>query len=307
MINNKCNEINDFDNFDNFDEFTQYYLNLGSDDGSDNGSNNGSDDGSDNGSNDGSNNGLCKNNIVDKNKTIYENKELYSKSGELIGFIPERRYNWYIKKNLCDVIDSHSIKLKFEPNYKNQKVVIDREKQSAKQNICVVCGCTENLKRFRVIPYEIKKHFPEKYKAHISSDVVILCQKLSSDGDYYNKELKLILFREYDVDINNFKIESKKRNMYITLKKIENNNFNCVNPYTKKSLNNYFGKDPTKEDMQNLINEVEKFNYMGFETPEEMLIFNVIKSDKMEDFIKRWKTNFYDMMEPKYLQWDYWN
>ena len=242
-----------------------------------------------------------------KPKIIYENKELYSKNGELIGFIPEKRFNWYIKKGLCDVIDANSAMLNFEPTYKNQKVVIDKNKQSAKQNICVVCGCTENLKRFRVIPYEIKKYFPENYKAHISSDVVVICQNLSSYGDMINNKMKLQLFEEYGVDINLFKIESTKKHIYMILKKIQKNNYKIDNPYIKKSLFKYFGKDLSTEDIINFLNQIDNFKYNGFSTPEEMLVSNIVKANKMTEFIKKWKENFYNIMQPKYLQWDYWS
>lgn len=242
-----------------------------------------------------------------KSKTIYENKELYSKEGDLIGFIPEKRFNWYIKKGLCTMIDESSIMLNFEPNYKNKKIVIDRLKQTPKENICVVCGCTENLKRFRVVPYEIKKLFPESNKTHMSSDVVVVCEPKSADGDYYNKEMKLKLFEEYGIDLNNFKIDSKKKNIYVTLQKIAKKNFVCDNLYTAKTLATYFGKEPTKEDMKKLINEVDNFNYLGFKTPEEMLVAKVVESGKVMEFIKKWKQNFYDTMNPQYLQWDFWN
>lgn len=244
-----------------------------------------------------------------KSKTIYENKELYSIEGELIGFIPERRYHWYIKKGLCKVIDEKSIMLNFHPNYKNEKVVIDREKQAPKENICVVCGCTENLKRFRVVPYEIKKLLPEENKTHMSSDVVVVCDPKSADGDYYNKELKLKMFEEHQIDINNFKINSKKRNIYTIVQKLAKQDFTCTNKYTMKTLEDYFGYSPAKQDYIDLMSEVDNFTYMGFKTPEEMLVSKIVEggADSVKEFIKRWKKNFSDTMNPQYLQWDFWN
>ena len=276
-------------------------------DGNDNNSDDNSDDSCDSSTNTNDDKQQSKVGKFTKIKTIYENKELFSMEGELIGFIPERRYNWYIKRGLCKVLDEKSIMLTFQPNYKNEKVVIDREKQAPKQNICVVCGCTENLKRFRVVPYEIKKLFPENNKAHMSSDVVVICETKAADGDYYNKEFKLKMFEEYQVDLNDFKIDSKKKNIYLTVQKLAKQNFVCNNIHTAKSLETYFKKEPTKEDMVNLINEVENFTFEGFKTPEEMLVAKVIKLGDVQEFIKRWKHNFYDTMNPQYLQWDYWN
>lgn len=172
--------------------------------------------------------------------------------------------------------------------------------------MCVICGSEKNLKRFRVIPYEIKKYFPDYYKAHISSDVVVICENNASDGDFFNKELKLKLFKQYDVDVEKFKIESKKKNMYITIKKISKQKFKCNNVYTEKTINNFFGKYPTEDEMNQFIDEIEDFKYMGYKTPEELLVANVIKQNEMEIFIKSWKQNFVDIMDPKFLQWDYW-
>lgn len=295
----KSNEPNELDELD---ELKEYYLNLSLLD---------CDDMVDDMVDDDHNNMIVDCQIDQKSKAkpkiIYENKELYSKNGELIGFIPEKRFNWYIKKGLCDVIDANSAMLNFEPDYKNQKVVIDKNKQSAKQNICVVCGCTENLKRFRVVPYEIKKYFPENYKAHISSDVVVICQTLSSYGDMINNKMKLQLFEEYGVDTNLFKIESTKKHIYMILKKIQKNNYKIDNPYVEKSLFKYFGKDLSTEDMINFLNQIDNFKYNGFSTPEEMLVSNIVVANKMEEFIKKWKENFYNTMQPKYLQWDFWS
>lgn len=241
------------------------------------------------------------------NKIIYENKELYSQEGILIGYIPERRYKWYIKKGLCTVINETAIALNFKPNYKNDKFGIDKEKHAPKKNVCVVCGSTENLKRFRVVPYEIKKLLPENNKAHVSSDVVVLCESKCSDGDYYNKELKLKLFKDHNIDVNNFKIDSKKRTIYTVIQKIAKDDYKCSNPYTAKMLENYFGKDCKKEDMEKLVKEVETFTYMGYKTPEEMLVGKIIESGKIKEFINLWKQNFCDNMNPTRLEWDFWS
>lgn len=240
-------------------------------------------------------------------KIIYENKEVYSLEGELIGYIPVKRFNWYIKKGLCTIINENSIKLNFEPTYKNEKNVIDKDTQGPKENICVVCGCDQKLKRFRVIPYEIKKCFPDKYKAHMSSDVVVICSEHAADGDYYNRELKYKLYEDNGVNPDDFKIDSKMRSIYTLIKKIEKDDNICKNQYTAKTLQDYFGKDPTIEDMNKLIDDVDNFKFNGFRTPEELLVHKIIEGNKVNSFIQDWKQNFVDSFDPAFLQWDFWN
>lgn len=282
---------------ENFEDFSKYFFNF--------------DDSDDYDKNDECNKNDKNNNLKQKinrtSKTIYENKEIYSLENELIGFIPEKRFKWYIRKGLCTVINENSIKLNFHPTYKNKKVVIERDKQCPKQNMCIVCGCTNNLKKFRVIPYEIKKLLPEDNKSHMSSDVVVVCEQKASDGDYYNKEFKLKLFKEYDIDIENFKIDPKKLNIFVILNKLSKQNFVCENKYTEKKLIEYFGKMPTCEEMNEFIDSVQNFTYENFKTPEEMLVNKIVKENNVKSFITRWKQNFYDNLNPQHLQWDFWN
>lgn len=240
------------------------------------------------------------------NSVIYENKEMYSPQGELLGFIPLHRFNWYIKKGLCEILTQNSIKLNFEPTYENEKVIIDKETQGPKDNACVVCGTDQNLKKFRVVPYEIKKLFPASYKAHKSSDVVVACIEDAGDGDYFNKEFKQELYKRYGIDPNNYKIDSKMRSIFCTLEKIADDGYVCINIFTQKMLEEYFGKMPDKEEIDKFIQKVKDFKYEGFRRPEEALVNKVINDGKLDEFVQEWKQNFVNNMDPECLQWDFW-
>lgn len=240
-------------------------------------------------------------------KPVYENKEMYSMQNELLGYIPVHRFKWYIRKGLCTVLNENAIMLNFEPSFKNEKVVIDKDKNGPKENICVVCGTDRDLKRGRVLPYEIKKLLPWKYKAHKSSDVVVVCDSCSGDLDFINREFKLELYERYQIDPENFKIDSKSRTISSAVEKIIEENYVCSNVYTAKTLEQYFGKVPENKDLDDFLSTVKNFKYEGFKHPEEQLVDKVVKEDKVNEFVTEWKHNFFNNLQPEYLQWDFWN
>lgn len=238
-------------------------------------------------------------------KLIFENKKILSQQGKLLSFINCNKFDWYIKKGLCNVIDDDTIQLNFEPNYKNGPPRDDFYVQ--KDNICVVCGTTANLKKFRVVPYEIKKLFPKDFKSHKSSDVVASCLEHCSDGDFFNKEFKYELYEKYGIDPDNFKIDNRDRIVFNILEKIVKDNYNCNNRYTLKLLEDYFGKYPNNCEIDEFINKIKNFRCNGFKTPEEMLVSKIISENKLEEFVMSWKENFVNSMDPQFLQEDYWS
>jgi hypothetical protein len=237
-------------------------------------------------------------------KPIYENMEIYAPTGFFLGYIPSHRFNWYIERNLAEKINDKAIKLMFEPkNIKSLETI--RTVHEPKENKCVVCGNTQEMCRYRITPYEVKKLLPEKYKAHRANDVVALCCEDVPDADYFTKEFKLELFKKYDVDITKFKLVGKEDNIYKLIKKILSKTTKLE--YANECLVKYFGKIPTKEELEDFMAKCEdKIHFDGFETPEHMLVQKVIDENNVVEFLKLWKQNFVEKMEPKYLPWDFW-
>lgn len=250
-------------------------------------------------------------------KPIYENMEIYAPNGLFLGYIPTHRFKWYIERDLAEKINDKAIKLSFEPkNIKSLEAL--RSIHAPKENKCVVCGNTEEINRYRVTPYEIKKLLPEKYKAHRANDVVALCNEDVPDADYFTREFKFELFKKYDIDVTNFKLTGKDDNIYKLVKKIlfrkkktyykdEDETFKHSVEYANECLVKYFNKIPTKEELEHFIVECEeKMQFEGFKTPENMLVKKVIDENNIIGFLNLWKQNFVDKLEPKYLPWDFW-
>ena len=253
-------------------------------------------------------NGSEKSSNCNDKSVIYENKEMYSIQGELIGYIPANRFNWYIRKGLCTQLNDNAIKINFEPNYKNKTNIVENESRSGKHNRCVVCGSCENLKKFRVIPKNIKKLLPDEYKVRISNDIIVLCASDEMDSDYITNQFKNELFYDYKIDVNNFKHDNNGQSLYLAAKKIKKDNYAFKNCYTLKSVEAILNKkNISPADIDNVIVEHEKFNYLGFKFPEEMLVDKIKKENSVSELIIKFKKNFVDNLEPKYLENDFWN
>jgi cobalt/nickel-transporting P-type ATPase D len=113
-------------------------------------------------------------------KPVYENCHMYAPDGELLCYCDHKKMNWYLSRNLADIIcdDPPKFKLKFEPNSRGCSDIGDIPSDfyvKYRKNCCVVCGFDENYMRFHVVPILYRTHFPEELKSHKSHDVVLLC------------------------------------------------------------------------------------------------------------------------------------
>ena len=88
--------------------------------------------------------------------------------------------------------DENQIKLNFEPKGRSSRSY----GVSKKENICVVCANTENHVRFYIVPYVYRALLPNRYKSHMSHDVVIVCGYCHINCEKYTqnriKELEAI-------------------------------------------------------------------------------------------------------------------
>jgi hypothetical protein len=108
------------------------------------------------------------------------NNKVYSPSGVLMFLTSEKRINWYLNRNLAEIIENNgescSIRLKFEPNglghNGDEFYLIERS------NVCVVCGSTdhEKLTKHHVVPHIYRKFFPLKLKDRSSYDILLICE-----------------------------------------------------------------------------------------------------------------------------------
>lgn len=129
-----------------------------------------------------------------KKDIIYGNYSILHPDGSLMCHTDKKKVNWYMKKGLATWVDETTIKLNFEPKGKGNAG--DSEYYAeARENKCVVCGCTEELTLHHVVPYQYRKHFPEMYKSHTSFDVLPVCVKhhdeYEGEATKLNKRLQI--------------------------------------------------------------------------------------------------------------------
>ena len=138
----------------------------------------------------------------------YSNCLMISLSGKPLSLVGEERIEWYLKRNLAEEIFNYDskytrvIKLKFEN--KGLERIRDSD-LTIMQNICVVCGSTENLQLHHVVPYRVKRYYPDKYKEHTRHQCVLLCNEHHKIADELTKQVNLT---EPHISFNNFINES---------------------------------------------------------------------------------------------------
>lgn len=106
---------------------------------------------------------------------VYSNYRLEAPDGVLISRIGEDRANWYLKRNLAQVVcrDPFTIRLNFEPKGRGNEG--DLYYLSDKENKCVVCGEEGEVNKHHIIPKMFRSRMAPHCKGRSSHDIVILC------------------------------------------------------------------------------------------------------------------------------------
>lgn len=241
-----------------------------------------------------------------RNKKIYGNYKVLAPDGELLNLVLEKRIKWYLDRNLADIVDDKTIKLKFEPKSRKK----DNYVISVKENKCVVCGETklEVLTKHHIVPSEYRKLFPIELKSRNSHDIVAICQDCHNEYEInYAKNLRLFIADKYNVPLSknnlNDPIVRAKKIAYIFIK-----HFNVIPIKRKNYLINEFikytdMKSPTLNDFKNYINAYSDYK----PTNHAEIIIDILKENNdFFDFIKMWRKHFIDSMMPKYMP-KYWS
>lgn len=107
---------------------------------------------------------------------VYHNCRIYASDGRLLCYCDQRKLDWYIRRDLAELIedDPPAVKLLFEPKGRPEDENNEFYIQS-KKNMCVGCGESNHYLRYRIIPSCYRMHFPEHLKSHRSHDIVLLC------------------------------------------------------------------------------------------------------------------------------------
>ena len=238
-------------------------------------------------------------------RQLYDNCKLFDPDGKFLSFISKNKLDWYVSKGIVTSISDTEIKLTFYPKG-GKKGTPFMDEERPKDNVCVVCGEDDinELRRARIIDVNFKKVFPESIKSYKCDDVIIVCNEDAADVDSCCGQFAKQIFKIYNVNPKDFDEDKLFKQIKILVTNIIKSK-GFVTEHTKKKINEYFGYDPTLEQMQEWIKSIQPKVVDGCTSPEELVVKKVIESKQVKEFFNLWKKNFVECMEPDCLQWDF--
>lgn len=239
---------------------------------------------------------------VTKDRKIYGNCQVMSPDGHLMFRCDTKKANWYLKRDLADVVVDNplTVKLKFQP-----KGLGNHNKNyglSIIENICVVCGSDEFLTRHHVVPFCYRKFLPLEKKSHNFHDVLSVCADCHEKYEKHAFDFKLQLADKYSAPINGELFDNKD---IIKIKKMANCLIDTEISKSipkrrmleiKKEIKSYFSwKTLSKKRLSKIVDsEVKIYN----RTHGEIVISKI---DDVDSFIKDWRNHFLNHNDCNYL------
>ena len=240
--------------------------------------------------------------MIQKKNAKYDNCKIYSLDDKFLGFCDQKKYDWYVKKELVTVIDDKTIKLNFEPKLNGKDGKFEEYCKVEMKTQCVVCGNKKNLNKFHVIPSEFRKFFPIHMKSHASHDVVLVCTPCHNELNCIYGEYREFLLLKYNIEVNqeSCKIKTCAKNQLKLINKSDKtkkNNIKMVNNET--ILNEYLGHPYSIEELEELKNLCI---YDGIGSAKSIGEYIVSKNKNyLEQFEETWRNIFIEQIEPKFL------
>jgi hypothetical protein len=133
------------------------------------------------------------------NSPPYGNWKVYSPDDILMFRCGNSKANWYLNRNLAEIIDPTTLRLKFKPkglgNSGQEYHLAERK------NICVICGINSNLTKHHVVPKQFRVYFPEHLKRFKAHDVLVACIDCHKKYERHSDEFKLELAKRYNTHV----------------------------------------------------------------------------------------------------------
>lgn len=241
---------------------------------------------------------------------IYENCRIESPDGITLCLCHKHRGEWYVKRNLAEVIreSPYTVRLKFKP--KGYGHCDNAFYLTPKQNICVVCGANQDLNRHHVVPRCYRRYFEDQVKSHDMHDVFPLCVKCHNAYEEHASRLKEEIGKEYGIPLNGHKVENVERK-YFTIRSHANaliHHGDKIPPLRRdfllQAIREHLGKHEVSQDeiraaMEESIAKINGMTYYGEHECHGQGV--VARLTDMQAFIKRWRQHFVSTMNPKFL------
>jgi cytochrome c553 len=223
---------------------------------------------------------------------IYESYTMLHPDGTFMCHCNKKRANWYISRDLAEWIDNTQFKLKFEPQGYGK--ANNPYYQQTLQNRCVVCGELAGLNKHHVFPYVFRSRAPIQYKESNHHDIVPICIECHEDYEAHANKYKEMLANQYDLAMNGAMTEAQRKNRKIIsarkiLQRLEEGDFLKI-PQERLDLL----KVQANQELS------EEFSSEGAIWADKIME-NVMKDQKLQEFICSWRQHFIDFAKPQYL------
>jgi len=245
---------------------------------------------------------------------MYDNCELLDPHGTLLSKISRKKGRWYVSKGLGEwkSADENQVMLNFEPKARSsQSYGI-----SKKENVCVICGSSENLIRFYIVPYVYRALFPDCYKSHMSHDIVIVCGYCHMNCERYTqsrmRELELMCRPpggyppKYIQNADLYQVRTcatalrdwKHKMPEEKVKQYESVVANYVHTVTGEIKTGSISAEDLEFTM-NVEYQVENPHYVA---PSEFVVKKIASDDEqIHVFVRSWRQYFVDTLCPKFM------
>lgn len=241
-----------------------------------------------------------------KQTDIYNNWQMLSPDDVLISRVSQKRAEWYLRRDIAELRGEKVIRLKFEPNGKgNLDVPFLLEE---KQNICVVCGCSENLNRHHVVPYQYRRYMPEEDKGHSSYDVLPICLKHHDEYEEMAQEYSRELAVRYDAPFSSGKMspeDSLQQKMHGLLKVIA-----AERPVPewrlaeiRSMVNEFYMAEIDRDRAAEILRDAPKKGQrlLNGKPHGQIVVEKVLLVNGLQEFIESWRLHFTLCMNPLFL------
>jgi hypothetical protein len=245
-----------------------------------------------------------ENRKLKEDRKVYGNWEVLHPDGELMFRCNDKKANWYLKRNLAQLLGENKIQLMFIPQGKGH--INEPFYLTVKQNICVVCATTKFLTKHHTVPHCFRKFFPEQLKSKNSHDIVLLCRECHNTYETEAWELKVEIAKKYGIDFQP-KVEiseedkNKKKAINFAYSLIEHGD--KIPEIRKQELIKFlvpYVSDPyNNNDIQNFIDRNHLKDKGWHSTNLGEIVMS--KVEDMDSFNKMWREHFVAIMKPKHL------
>eukprot|EP01133_Synstelium_polycarpum_P018140 gene18140-21684_t len=246
---------------------------------------------------------------VPDGRTLYDNCLMYGPDGVLLCNISKKKVKWYLDRDLATITLENplTIVLKFQP--KGNGHADDQYYLSNKENRCVVCGSEKRILRHSIVPHSYRQYLPVDIKSHSSHDVVILCCECHFAMNRRLHFMKMMIASQYGVPLDNNQtsvivdkdlLRDKKKKFTIPDERLQE---------FKASVLKHFNKEELEEsDVVQLMESNPKQRNEDYVSHEQRVMNKVLQDgrDGIKKFIKAWRKNFIDTVQPRFLN-EHWS